>query len=83
MTIAEAIKVTDAAARAYSRALQTAPGLDWWSSADHAALKAATSITVGRVTVSAAVGGNSVAQHVRHTFKIDGKRASAAKCAAL
>lgn len=36
-------------------------------------------VTVGRLTVTATMAGNSVREHVRISFKLDGKRASRAQ----
>lgn len=36
-------------------------------------------VTVGRLTVTATMAGNSVREHVRVSFKLDGKRASRAQ----
>lgn len=33
-------------------------------------------VTVGRLTVTATTAGNSVREHIRISFKLDGKRAS-------
>lgn len=76
MTLADAIRQTEAAAWAYSKASRAAKVPGWWNSDEAKALSDACKLQVGRVTVSAATGGNSRRQHVRHTFKIDGKRAT-------
>ncbi len=83
-----AMKTTAAAAIAYRAASKAAlkgsgTWQEWENSAERKALKAACTVEVGRVSVNANQCGNTVRQHVRHTFKIDGKRASAAAAAKL
>lgn len=78
-----AIYQTTRAALAYNKALHAAKDVAWFSSDDHKALNQARSVTIGRATITAGVGGNTRATHVRHTFKIDGKRACRAEVYAL
>ena len=83
MTLAEAIKQTEAAAWAYAKALRAAKDAAWFSSDERKQLDDARTIQVGRVTVSALIGGNTRRQHCRHNFKVDGKRAAYSEASAL
>jgi hypothetical protein len=67
------------------RACRETPGAytNYYDSQEAAARREACTAQVDRVTVNASVGGNSRRQHVRHTFKIDGKRATRAAVEAL
>lgn len=86
MTVQEAIKATEKAAWEYRKATQTAArdrDSRWFNSTEQVLMRMACTEQVGRVTVTAGVGGNSRRQHCRHTFKIDGKRASFSEVMAL
>lgn len=81
----DAINAWDRAKRDFERQrrAQGLPFASFHQTGESDALRAAASVSVGRVTVTADIGGNSVARHVRVTFKIDGKRASRADVFAL
>lgn len=87
MSIQEAIKATEKAERARKElataSLRSGTYRDVTESPEYKALAAAAVAQVGRITVSANVAGNSRRQHIRHTFKIDGKRASFSEVMAL
>lgn len=74
---AEALKSTAEAAIRYSRGMRKEYA--WTRTEEGLATRAATATTLGGITVSAGIAGNSRADHVRYTFKIDGKRASRAE----
>lgn len=75
---AAALKATEKAAFAYRAAHRGKP-LEWYYGPECAAMKAACEAQVGPIAILAAVGGNTVRQHCRHTFKIEGKRAARAE----
>jgi hypothetical protein len=81
-----ALKSTAKAAQAYTdmgnKALRT-KNYDLLHCDERKVFDAARTVIIGRVAVTARVGGNSVAQHVRHTFKIDGKRATRVQAEAV
>jgi len=83
MTLQEAIKATEKAAWDYAKAMRANRSPGWFNSTEQAELSAATVVQVGRVEVKAGIGGNSRRQHCRHTFKVDGKRATYAEASAL
>lgn len=60
------------------KALRAGDYEQYRASDESKALRAASEVIIGRVTVIANIAGNTVREHVRHTFKIDGKRASRA-----
>lgn len=83
--LTNALRATSNAATAFAaasskalRVCNTTPGAysSFYDSDEGKALREKRDAQLGRITVSARVGGNSRRQHVRHTFKIDGKRAS-------
>jgi len=73
---ADAAKAED---RASNQAFKDGRFREYMSSDEFKTLRGATEMKIGRFTIKASTGGNTVRHHVRHTFKLDGRRIARAK----